>query len=259
MMRVAVIDDEPLARSGVITRLAAHPDMQVVGEFADGPSALAGIVALAPDLVFIDVQMPGMTGLEALAALSPEQRPLAVLLTAYENFAVRAFELHAIDYLLKPIDDERFAEALERARQAHPYRRAGTQPPGTLAEPSVQHDDESHWLTRFVVRVGRRVAFVEASEVEWIQADGDYATLHVGDRGYLLRESMGRLSRRLDPAQFVRVHRSTIVRVDCVAELQPLSNRDAMLRLRDGTPVRASRTYIEPLQARLRGRVGFIG
>ena len=259
MMRVAVIDDEPLARSGVITRLAAHADMQVVGEFADGPSALAGIAALAPDLVFIDVQMPGMTGLEALAALSPEQRPLAVLLTAYENFAVRAFELHAIDYLLKPIDDERFAEALERARQAHPYRRAGTQLPGALVAPTANNDDEGAWLTRFVVRVGRRVAFVEASEVEWIQADGDYATLHVGDRGYLLRESMGRLSRRLDPAQFVCVHHSTIVRVDCVAELQPLSNRDAMLRLRDGTPVRASRTYIEPLQERLRGRAGFVG
>ncbi|WP_231118090.1 LytR/AlgR family response regulator transcription factor [Lysobacter silvisoli] len=256
-MRVAVIDDEPLARSGVITRLAAHADVEVVGEFADGPSALEGIAALAPDLVFIDVQMPGMTGLEALAALPPAQRPMAVLLTAYENFAVRAFELQAVDYLLKPIDDERFAEALERARQAQPYRRSAA--PAASAQVAAANGEDASWLNRFVVRVGRRVAFVEAAEVEWIQADGDYATLHVGDRAYLLRESMGRLSRQLDPAQFVRVHRSTIVRIDCVAELQPLSNRDAMLRLRDGTPVRASRTYIEPLLARLHGRPGFGG
>lgn len=248
MMRVVVIDDEPLARSGVASRLAAHADIALAGEYGDGPSALAGITADAPDLVFIDVQMPGFSGLDVLAALPVHQRPMAILLTAFDGFAVRAFELEAIDYLLKPIDDERFAEALERARRAWPYRSrdpAGT----TVAEPVAASIAE--YATRFAIRLGRRRAFVNACDVQWIEADGDYATLHVGDRTFLLRESLNRLSERLDPARFVRVHRSTIVRIDCVAELQPLSNRDAMLRLHDGTPLRASRTHIAALLDRL--------
>lgn len=248
MIRVAVIDDEPLARSGVIARLAAHTDIALVGEYGDGASALAGLRTQAPDLVFIDVQMPGMSGLDVLAALPPATRPMAILLTAYDNFAVRAFELHAVDYLLKPIDDDRFVEALDRARQAHAYRRSES-----AAVPPGDKHERSAYLTRFVVRIGRKVAFVDAAQVEWIEADGDYATLHAGTSAHLLRESLSRLSRQLDPTHYIRVHRSTIVRIDRIAELQPLSNRDALLRLRDGTPLRASRTYIEPLLERLKG------
>lgn len=251
MIRVAVIDDEPLARSGVIARLAAHADIALVGEYGDGDTALAGLRSETPDLVFIDVQMPGMNGLEVLDALSPAQRPMAILLTAYENFAVRAFELHAVDYLLKPIDDERFAEALDRARQAQ-FHRSHSAPPVQ----SGDGRDRSAYPARFMVRVGRRTAFVAAADVEWIEADGDYVTLHAGSDAHLLRESLARLSRQLDPAHFIRVHRSTIVRIDRIAELQPLSNRDALLRLHDGTPLRASRTYIEPLLARLTGHHG---
>jgi two-component system, LytTR family, response regulator len=256
VIRVAVIDDEPLARSGVVARLAAHADMEVVGEYADGASALQGLRAHAPDLAFVDVQMPGMTGLEVLAALPAEQRPMAILLTAYDNFAVRAFELHAVDYLLKPIDDDRFAEALDRAREAHAFRHRGSAHAGSRAagpEPA-----RSAYLSRFAVRIGRRVGFVDIAEVEWIEADGDYATLHAGAGAHLLRESLSRLSRQLDPAHFIRVHRSTIVRIDRIAELQPLSNRDALLRLRDGTPLRASRTYIGPLLERLKGLDGAV-
>src|SRR5688500_13524754 len=178
VITVAVIDDEPLARSGVVARLAAHADMEVVGEYADGASALQGLRAHAPDLAFVDVQMPGMTGLEVLAALPAEQRPMAILLTAYDNFAVRAFELHAVDYLLKPIDDDRFAEALDRAREAHAFRHRGSAHAGGHAagpEPA-----RSAYLSRFAVRIGRRVGFVDIAEVEWIEADGDYATLHAG-------------------------------------------------------------------------------
>lgn len=248
MMRIAVVDDEPLARSGVVARLAEHEDIELVGEYGDAASALSGLLAQMPDLVFIDVQMPGMSGLDVLAALPAELRPMAILLTAYDSFAIRAFELQAIDYLLKPIDDDRFIAALDRARQAWPWRQR-VQP----APPEIAKADPFAWLTRFAVRVGRKIAYVAAAEVEWIEADGDYATLHVGDRAYLLRESLHRLACRLDPAQFVRVHRSTIVRIDCVTELQPLANRDAMLRLRNGTPLRASRTYIEQLLISLRG------
>lgn len=247
MIRVAVIDDEPLARSGVIVRLARQTDVTVVGEYGDGAAALSGLRELRPDLVFIDVRMPGMSGLDVLAALPARERPMAILLTAYDSFAVRAFELRAVDYLLKPIDDERFAEALDRARQALAWRTSV--PPAPVAAP----DETARWLNRFCVRVGRKTVYLAATEVEWIEADGDYATLHVGDKTHLLRESLQRLCERLDPALFMRVHRSAIVRIDCVTELQPLANRDAMLRLRSGTPLRASRTYIEPLLGRLRG------
>lgn len=246
MMRIAIVDDEPLARSGVATRLAAYADVDIVGEYGDGASALAGIRALAPDVVFVDVQMPDMSGIDVLAALAPHERPMAILLTAHDQFAVRAFEFNAIDYLLKPVDDDRFAEALDRARTALPYRRREANAP--IDAP----DTSKTWQTRFEVRVGRRVAFVDAHDVTWIEADGDYAALHVGENTYLLRESLARLALVLDPSKFVRVHRSTIVRVNCVADLQPLSNRDALLRLKDGTPVRASRTYIESLLCALR-------
>ncbi len=278
MIRVAVIDDEPLARSGVIARLAAFAnDVVVACEYADGPAALAGLTAQATDLVFIDVQMPGMNGLDVLAALPAPRRPLAILLTAHDSFAVRAFALNAVDYLLKPVDDERFIEALDRARQALAWGQPeqGTAVPvggdavqwdakdtdGPLTEAAFKkaggaernRSVASKLLTRFAIRIGRRTVFVDVNNVEWIQADGDYATLHAGENAYLLRQSLHGLAAQLDPARFVRVHRSTIVRVDRVAELQPLANRDAMLRLHDGTPLRVSRTYIDLLLARLRG------
>ncbi|MGO1000224.1 LytR/AlgR family response regulator transcription factor [Lysobacter sp. CA196] len=251
MMRVAVVDDEPLARSGVIARLAGCNDVVVDGEYVDGPSALAGLQARMPDLVFIDVQMPGMTGLEVLAALPPTRRPLAILLTAHDSFAVQAFALNAVDYLLKPIDELRFAEALERARRLlalHSSATAAETPGGSVSAGFVS---EPAWATRFSVRVGRRSLFVATADIDWIEADGDYASLHVDGRVHLLRESLHHLATRLDPACFVRVHRSTIVHVDRIAELQAQTNRDAMLRLHDGTPLRVSRTYIDTLLARL--------
>ncbi|TQM16825.1 LytTR family two component transcriptional regulator [Pseudoxanthomonas sp. 3HH-4] len=244
MIRVCVVDDEPLARRGVLSLLAAFDDLQVVGEYEDGTTALAGLQAQPPDLVFMDVQMPGMTGLDVLAALPSQQRPLAILLTAHDSFAVRAFALNVVDYLLKPVDDARFAEALTRARQLLRLRyldTARTPPAATLA----RH------LEKFSVRIGHRTLFIRADSVAWIGADGDYAVLHVGERTYIVRESLHQLAAQLDPERFVRVHRSSIVRLDQVGELQPLTNRDAVLRLHDGTPVRVSRTYIDALLSAL--------
>lgn len=245
MMRVAVLEDEPLALSSVVARIAAAEGVVLAGAYADGESALAGLSQQPADLLFLDVQLPGLSGLEVLASLPAAQRPMAILLTAYDHFAVRSFELNALDYLLKPIDDERFSEALCRARDILAFRRWKS-PPALASEHSPQ------WETRFSVRLGRRNLFVDAAEVDWIEADGDYVVMHVGDRNFLLRDSLQRLHERLDPAHFVRVHRSAIVRIDQVAEWQTLSNRDAMLRLRNGTPVRASRTYIDHLLSRLR-------
>ena len=235
-IRVVIVDDEPLARLAVKVRLARRDAFTLVGEFGDGASAYEGIVALGPDLVFVDVEMPGKSGLEVLAALPPAQRPMAILLTAYDSFAMQAFELAALDYLLKPVDDERFDEALDRAQQAFPYRGHGRAPaPAATA------------LRNFSVRIGSRTVLVPVAEVERIEADGDYATLHANGKTWLVRERLHSLATQLDPHHFQRVHRSTIVRLDMIAELRCLTNRDALLRLRDGSLLRASRTYMPAL------------
>ena len=242
-IRVVIVDDEPLARLAVKLRLARRSGFALVGEFGDGDSAHAGILALRPDLVFIDVEMPGKTGLEVLAALPPAQRPMAILLTAYDSFALQAFDLAALDYLLKPVDDERLDEALDRAQQAFPYRAHGrTLPPAAPA------------LRSFTVRVGARTVLVPVAQVERIEADGDYATLHANGKTWMVRERLHNLAMQLDPRQFHRVHRSSIVRLDMIAELCALTNRDALLRLRDGSVLRASRSYMPALAEALQQR-----
>ncbi len=241
-MRIAVIDDEAPARKAILTQLFAA-GLRAVVEYTDGVSALEGLRATPTDLAFLDVSMPGMDGLAVLAALPPAVRPLAILLTAHSAFAVRAFELGAVDYLLKPIDPLRFAEALARATQRWQWQ-LGT-PTQASAAPR-----------RFAVRVGRRERYVATADIRWIEADGDYATLHTADSAHPLRQTLHELSQLLDSRSFVRVHRSAIVRIDCIAELKPLSNRDAILQLDDGTPVRVSRSYIDALLASLHARRG---
>jgi two-component system LytT family response regulator len=235
-LRVAIVDDEPLARLAVKLRLAQRSEFELVAEYGDGDSAAAGIAALRPDLVFMDVQMPGKSGIEVLAALPPRQRPMAILLTAWDNFALQAFDLAAIDYLLKPVDEERLDEALDRALRAWPYRRNDSATPAP-----------AQWTRNFTVRSGVRTVLVPAAEVERIEADGDYATLHTAAKTWLVRERLHTLATQLDPRVFQRVHRSTIVRLDMIAELRALTNRDAMLRLRDGSLLRVSRTYMPAL------------
>lgn len=243
-LRVALIDDEPVARLGVRAALARFPGFECVAEFGDGDSAREGLAAVHADLLVVDVQMPDLSGLDLLASWPPTQRPLAILHTAHAEYALRAFELQVVDYLLKPLDEERLAEALGRTRAALRARELG------IAEGPVAV------RTRFELRVGQRQQFVEDEAVAWVEGAGDYAQLHTLDgRCLLLRESLSRLAERLDPARFVRVHRSAIVRLDQIAEWQALSNRDALLRLKDGTPVRASRSHAPLLMARLRGTV----
>jgi len=236
-MRVLVVDDEPLARRGIIARLAREEDMTVVGEAADGASAVSAMKELKPDLVFIDIAMPALDGLSAVAMLPPERRPIVIFVSAFDQFAIQAFQVRALDYLLKPIDDDRFAESVARAKETwlvHADRRA------TPAQPS-----------RLTVRIGTREEVVNMADVDWIEADGDYATLHLGPRKLLLREALHKLASRLDPDQFVRIHRSAIVRVSRVAQVQALTNRDAMIRLTDGTALRVSRTYTQALRQAL--------
>lgn len=244
MMRILVVDDEPPARQGLIERLARHGDVLVIGECGHGEAAESAIHDLAPDLVFMDIQMPGPSGLDVLARIRPERRPLAIMLTAYAEHALRAFEVRAIDYLVKPLDEERLAEALDRAREQL-ERIAG---PAAAAAPAHA------FATLFACRVGQRVRFVNVEEIDWVEAMGDYAGLHAGEDVHLIREPMHRLAEQLDPAIFLRVHRSIMVRLDRIAELRSLPNRDGMLLLRDGTALRVSRTYADALRASLAAR-----
>lgn len=238
-LRVLVVDDEPLAREGVTARLAGRADFVVVGECGDVESAAHAVDELAPDVIFLDVRMPGADGFGLLERIAPERRPYIVFLTAYDRFALRAFDAEAVDYLLKPIDDERFARALDRVRAA---RRS--------AELEAKENGGAY-PARFPVRVGRRVLIAHASDIDWVEAIGDYCGLHTASKVHLVREPLHTLEGRLDPKQFMRVHRSTIVRIDRVAELRAATNRDAVARLHDGTILKVSRTYSEALRKAL--------
>jgi len=244
-MRVLIVDDQPLARRGVIARLKAFKDMEIAGECGDGASAVAAILELLPDLVFLDVQMPGMDGFEVLRALPPESLPSVIFLTAHEQHALRAFEVHALDYLLKPIDDERFAVAIQRAR-----RLVESQSKAQFDQRILQLLDEtcSKYTARFAVKTGSRIQVLFTEDIDWVGTAGNYTELHSGGKAHLLRETMNTLEERLDPTQFIRVHRSRIVRLKCVRELRAIGNREYIVKLSDGSEHRASRSYSDQLE-----------
>ena len=251
--RVLIVDDEPLARRNVAIRLEAYPSMLLVGQASSGEEAIDCIAELKPDLVFLDVQMTGMTGIEVARSLRMEPIPLVIFLTAYDEYAVAAFEVHAIDYLLKPLDDERFSCAIERVNRRLLLEHRAAYNAWVRDFVHMQVEDRSGVpLTRFAVRVGSRLSFVSASQIDWIEASGDYAGLHVGVKTHLIRHSISWLEVKLDPQQFVRVHRSRIVQVDRISRIESLSNRDCELVLGDGTVLRVSRTYSKALWELLR-------
>jgi two-component system LytT family response regulator len=243
-VRALIVDDEPLARRGVALRLKKFRDVEVIGECGDGPAAVEKILQLSPDIVFLDVQMPGMDGFEVLRALPGQNLPSVIFLTAYEQHALRAFEVHALDYILKPVDDERFSKAVHRARQVH-----ATGSRIQMADRILRMLEENSpkRVSRFPVRVGTRIQIVLTDDIEWIAAAGDYAELHVGGRSHLLRESMNSLEEKLDPEQFLRIHRSRIVRAASIRELRHIDNREYLVRLSDGSEHRSSRTFADRL------------
>jgi two-component system, LytTR family, response regulator len=244
-MRVLIVDDEPLARRGVRVRLRKCTDIEIVGECEDGFSAVEKILELSPDVVFLDVQMPGMDGFEILRSLPEENLPNVIFLTAYERHALRAFEVHALDYLLKPVDDRRFSAAVDRAR-----RLAESTSKTTMAERLLKMlgRESEKYVSRFVVRTGSRIQVVLADDTDWIGAAGDYAELHVHGRSHLLRETMNVLDQKLDPGKFLRIHRSRIVRTSCILELRGIDNRGYLVKLSDGSEHRSSRSYVSRLE-----------
>jgi two-component system, LytTR family, response regulator len=250
-IRVLVVDDEPLARVGVITRLSAYSDLLVVGECSTGEEARAKIPQVLPDLIFLDVEMPGISGLDLLRELPRDQARCIVFLTAHEEYALDAFHVEALDYLLKPIDDARFAACIDRARRMlalHRQEANFERLYGLLANT----ESNGGTIKRFPVRRGNEFTFVQVEDVDWIEGLGDYAGLHVGDRTHLIREPLTSLEERLDSRQFVRIHRSTIVQVERTLRVEPLANRDAILTLRNGKALRVSRTYRSRLDELLR-------
>ena len=244
-MLALIVDDEPLARRGVVLRLKKFKDVEIVGLCGDGVSAVEKILDLSPDLVFLDVQMPGMDGFEVLRAVPQEKLPNVIFLTAYEQHALRAFEVHAVDYLLKPVDDERFAAAIGRARKL-----VDSSLKTRMAERVLQMLDQTqaNFVSRFTVQTGPRIQIVQADDVEWIGAAGDYAELHAHGRAYLLRETMASLEQRLNPATFLRIHRSRIVQTGKIVELRSIENREFIVRLSDGSEHRSSRTHAHGLE-----------
>jgi two-component system LytT family response regulator len=242
-IRTLIVDDEPLARERVCDLAKAQPDVSVIGECGDGEEALEVIRRERPDLVFLDIQMPGMDGLELVAKLSKEVMPAIVFVTAYDQFAIKAFEVHALDYLLKPFDDERFAAAMDRAR-AWLNREAPGEELGAKLE-SLLRDLRSapSAVDRLAVKSGGRVVLVRVDDIDWVEAADNYVNLHVGTGSHLLRETMNSLEKRLPPERFVRIGRSTIVNLDRIKELQPLFHGEYAVILRDGTRVTLSRSY----------------
>src|ERR1044072_4522545 len=239
-MRTLIVDDEPLARRGILLRLRKFKDIEVVGECGDGASAVKKILMLAPDLVFLDVQMPEMDGFEVLRALPADAVPAVIFVTAYEQHAVPAFEVHALDYLVKPLDDERFLAAVNRA-----LKLGQTQVSNNVLRMLAARSGS--YVSRFPVRTGQRIHIVPTEEIDWISASGDYVELHARGKIYLLLETMNSLQQKLDPAMFVRIHRSRIVRGDFIRELRLIDNREYIVKLSDGSEHRSSRTYADQL------------
>jgi two-component system LytT family response regulator len=250
-IRALIVDDEPLARTGVRQLVEPLDDVTIVGEAADGPEAVQQIEEQAPDLVFLDVQMPEMNGLEVVREVGVENMPLTIFVTAYDQYALDAFEAHALDYLLKPIEEERFEEALERARQQLRQQEADTlsdQLRGVLREYA---EEETEGIERFTIRSRNRIYFVDADDVQWIESEGDYVALHDGEDTHLVRKTMKELEQQLDPNRFLRVHRSYIVNADYIEELRPLDHGTYQLRMASGTPLKTSRGYSDNVDALL--------
>jgi len=257
-----IVDDEPPARRRIRELLENTPDVEIVGESINGAEAIKAIREKNPDLVFLDVQMPVSDGFGVLKAVTVETMPVTVFVTAYDRYALKAFEVSALDYLLKPYSDERFAIALERARvclQTQKRDELGMKMLALLqgyhhkhtCRETGQAPDAGNRLDRLVIKSGGSVFFIKTDEIDWIEAAGVYVYLHAGNKTHLYRETVGGLEARLDPRRFVRIHRSNLVNIDRIKELQPYSHGEYIIVLKDETRLKLSRSYRPTLQTRL--------
>ena len=263
-LRVLIVDDEPLARQRIADMLERESGITVVGEIDNGDSAVEAIRSLHPDLVFLDVQMPGRTGLDVVRAVGVDAMPLTIFVTAYDRHALEAFEVAAVDYLVKPFDDERFEQALRRARRMLELRevdrlrsrllsvlQGGGQRATDAQGTATETPSRGEYLERIPVEMRGKVRVVPVAEIEFIVASGPYAELYSGDRKYVIRESMQNLEDRLDPNVFIRTHRSVIVRLDLIDTLHKGAGGDYEVQLKSGRRLRVSRSRLEALEKKL--------
>jgi two-component system, LytTR family, response regulator len=233
-VKVVIVDDEPLARQVVRILVESDRELTIAGE-CSGVNAAEVIARERPDILFLDIQMPEVDGFEVIERVGADTVPAVVFVTAHDDYALRAFEVHALDYLLKPFDDRRFFTALSRAKER------------------VRAKAPSTFVRRFLVRTREKVLFLKSDDLEWIEAADYYVSLHTGGKSYLLRQTMADIERQLDPAKFVRVHRSAIVNLERLREMHPLFRGDSVLVLTDGTQLRLSRARREEFERRLAG------
>jgi two-component system, LytTR family, response regulator len=243
-LRVVIADDERLSRRALRAQLDRLGGVHVVAECADGHAALAAIEREEPDLIFLDIRMPHLSGFELLDQLEPGHRPAVIFVTAYDEHAIRAFEVRAVDYVLKPFDEPRLAAAVEHARVRLRERELSMHMESMLKSVGHAPADSGgvQHARRLLVRQAGRSCFVATREIDWIEAEGNYVRLHVPENTHLLKTSLSELERRLDPSQFMRIHRSTIVNLDSVAHVEPYGGSDYQVVLRDGTKLRVSRS-----------------
>ena len=263
IIRTLIVDDEPLARRGLELRLKDATDVQIVGQCSNGREALAAIADLAPDLIFLDIQMPGLSGIEVVKQVPQESMPMIVFVTAFDRFAIDAFESHALDYLLKPVDEERLARALDRVRAQWQQKQAAAQREQLMAliadltgkgeiEPeamaAVAGAAPRRYATMLPIRSGRETIRLDVTTIDWIDAAGDYMCLHAGGQTHVLRATMKELEDMLDPSVFQRVHRSTIVNLARVRSLRPHVNGECFLRLQSGQEIKLSRSFRDKVE-----------
>jgi two-component system LytT family response regulator len=246
-IRTVIVDDEPLARRGIRVLLDEEKDVEIISECRNGREALAVIEEQTPDLVFLDVQMPELNGFDVLQTIGAERMPAVIFVTAYDKYALRAFDVHALDYLLKPLDGERFTKALQRAR-AQIERKSIHDLSRRLQSLLDDLKPNQKYAERLVIKSAGRILFLGVAEIDWIEAADNYVRLHAGQDEHLLRETMNSLENRLDPAQFLRIHRSRIINIKRIKELQPLFRGEYDIMLQDGTRLESGRGYREKLQ-----------
>lgn len=257
-IRVVIVDDEPAARRGVRLLLERDRTVEIVGEAAAGQQATDLIRRERPDVAFLDIQMPGGDGFDVIKEIGPEALPAVVFVTAYDEHALRAFEVNAVDYLLKPYDDARFEAALQRAKDEVRRRQAETvnvrlvQLLDYLQRTAPEGTDPGKPADRIMLKSAGEIFFLKVAEIDWIEAEGDYMKFHVNGRTHLMRETMARLEARLDPRQFIRIHRSTIVNLDRLQKLSPSFAGEYVVILRDGTKLRLSRGFHERIATLLK-------
>lgn len=269
-IRAIIVDDEELARRGIEIRLAAHTDVEIVGHCENGREAIEAVAREKPDLMFLDIQMPGMSGFDVLARMPHEATPMIIFVTAFDRFALEAFEAQALDYLLKPINDTRFTQALERVRSLWRQRSAiaqrdklmeliaATKGSGSLDEAEIQRQLAAavgpEYPGVLPIRDDNGTVRLDVSRIDWIDAAGDYMCVHADGRTHVLRETMKSLEAILDPKVFQRVHRSTIVNIQRVRRLRPHTNGEYFLTLDDGQEIKLSRSYRDRVDQLLQRR-----